>query len=235
MEEIDNLAMKNEIMNWEERNMITKFKFGIVYCKSGQVKEEEMFNNKEGSEQFETFLDCFADKINTLGWNKFAGGLNMKAELDGVYSRYACFQGFEIMFHVSTYLKYSLNDQQQLERKRHIGNDVVVIVFMEGDQPLDPSFIRTQFNHVYIVVKAVPNNNGKTGYKIGVAAKHGVVPFGPYVQDRVYNAEEMRVFLLTKLVNAERAALHASAFRDRIMRARQLFLAGLLANYSKNK
>lgn len=33
------------------------------------------------------------------------------------------------MFHVSTFLPYTVGDIQQLQRKRHIGNDIVAIVF----------------------------------------------------------------------------------------------------------
>ena len=36
----------------------------------------------------------------------------------------------------------------QVERKRHLGNDVVVIVFRESDctEPFDPLKIKSQFN-----------------------------------------------------------------------------------------
>ena len=39
------------------------------------------------------------------------------------------------MFHVSTLLPFKeKGDNQQLERKRHIGNDIVAIVFQVGTQ-----------------------------------------------------------------------------------------------------
>jgi len=237
LEEIDNMDLKNEMVNWEERSITWRFKFGIVYCKSGQTTEEDMFNNRDGSLEFEAFLDTFADKIQTKDWEYFTGGLNVKSDLDGPHSRFAFFSGFEIMFHVSTYLKYNANDSQQLERKRHIGNDVVVVVYMEGDQALEPGFIRSHFNHVYIVVKPVAvqlDGPSKTCYRIGVAAKLGVVPFGPYLQDKLYEKEELKTYLLTKLINAQSAAMHAPAFRDRIIRSRQTFLYSLLASYSKS-
>jgi len=240
MVEVDNLEFKNEMVKWEERYLVSKFKFGVVYCAAGQITEQEMFNNAVGSEQFEEFLDAFTQKIPTKGWTNYAGGLNIKQDLDGIHSRYCFFENFEVMFHVSTYLRYSPTDLQQLERKRHIGNDVVVLVYTEGDQALDPGFIRSQFNHVYVVVRPVVMTNrdsqtpSKTVYRIGVVAKHGVVPFGPYLQqDKLYEKEELRDFLLTKLINAERAALHASAFRDRIVRTRQTFLSNLVATYVK--
>lgn len=50
----------------------------------------------------------------------------------GTHSVYRKLQNYEIMFHVSTYIPYYSKDQQQVERKRHIGNDVVVIIFRDG-------------------------------------------------------------------------------------------------------
>ena len=38
------------------------------------------------------------------------------------------------MFHVAGFLPYYQHDQQQVERKRHIGNDVVVLVFKENSK-----------------------------------------------------------------------------------------------------
>ena len=59
------------------------------------------------------------------------------------------------MFHVSTMLPHYPLDLQQVEKKRHLGNDVVLIVFKEGDQLFDPSQIRSEFNHIFIVVQKV--------------------------------------------------------------------------------
>ncbi len=54
----------------------------------------------------------------------------------GTHSVYTRFLGIEIMFHVSTLLPYFEKDKQQVERKRHIGNDVsslsLSILLIEG-------------------------------------------------------------------------------------------------------
>lgn len=42
------------------------------------------------------------------------------------------FEGHEIMFHVSTLLPFTPEQRQQVERKRHVGNDIVNIVFVDG-------------------------------------------------------------------------------------------------------
>lgn len=59
------------------------------------------------------------------------------------------------MFHVSTLLPYTENDPQQLQRKRHIGNDIVAIVFQEGNTPFAPDMIASHFLHAYIVVQPI--------------------------------------------------------------------------------
>ena len=43
--------------------------------------------------------------------------------------------GKEVMYDVDTLLPFSEADTQQLQRKRHIGNDIVSLVFQEGSTP----------------------------------------------------------------------------------------------------
>ncbi|XP_023598073.1 signal-induced proliferation-associated 1-like protein 3 [Trichechus manatus latirostris] len=72
----------------------------------------------------------------------------------GTHSLYTTYQDYEIMFHVSTLLPYTPNNRQQLLRKRHIGNDIVTIIFQEpGALPFTPKNIRSHFQHVFIIVR----------------------------------------------------------------------------------
>jgi len=52
------------------------------------------------------------------------------------------------MFHVSTKIKYNENDPQQVQRKKHLGNDVVLIIFKDAEDisPFKPSSMVSQFN-----------------------------------------------------------------------------------------
>ncbi len=57
------------------------------------------------------------------------------------------------MFHVSTFLPRRIGDEQCLDKKRHLGNDVVVIVFCDDENVMfDPLEMHSQFNHVFVVV-----------------------------------------------------------------------------------
>ncbi len=71
------------------------------------------------------------------------------AGFTGTHSVYTKFQNFEIMFHVATLLPYSAADHQQLERKRHLGNDVVNIIFYDNNSTsFVPGCINSEFNRI---------------------------------------------------------------------------------------
>lgn len=68
--------------------------------------------------------------------------------MTGKESYYTVYAGHEVMYHVSTMLPYSKDNPQQLERKRHIGNDIVNIIYTDDPSAVDtfnPNCIRSQF------------------------------------------------------------------------------------------
>ncbi len=70
------------------------------------------------------------------------------------------------MFHVSTLLPHSNVNEQQLERKRHIGNDRVTIVFQDEDTPFSPKMIKSKLLHVFIIIQPYKINNETKAYKV---------------------------------------------------------------------
>ena len=72
------------------------------------------------------------------------------------------------MFHVAPLLPYNEEDVQQLERKRHLGNDVVLIFFLEEGAEIDVSLINSQFNHVFCLVQKCTDADGNTQYRFGI-------------------------------------------------------------------
>jgi hypothetical protein len=59
---------------------------------------------------------------------------------------------------VCVLLTFCLFVSQQLHRKRHVGNDVVVVVFCEGDDPFNPEVLTSNYNHVFLLVRPVPDD-----------------------------------------------------------------------------
>ena len=94
----------------------------------------------------------------------------------------------------------------QVERKRHIGNDIVNIVFMEGEAEeaikFQPKFIKSHFTHIYAVV--THNNSQDGAYSLTVFSDESVPVFGPLLS-KSNTAQEFRRLLLTKCINGEKA------------------------------
>lgn len=143
------------ILNMEARLMPKGYKFGVMYAKQGQTTDDEILSNNESSAAFEMFLKILGDRVDLRGFDGYNGGLDVRHGSTGTHSVYTKFKEHEVMFHVATLLPYVDGDQQQLEKKRHIGNDVVVIVFQDGDTPFEPDRIKSFFNHVFIVVRPI--------------------------------------------------------------------------------
>lgn len=72
------------------------------------------------------------------------------------------------MFHVSTLLPYSKSDSQQLERKRHIGNDIVTIIFQDENTPFAPDMIASNFLHSFIVIQKCNESKDESNTKYRV-------------------------------------------------------------------
>ncbi|MBZ3889546.1 Ras-specific guanine nucleotide-releasing factor RalGPS1, partial [Sciurus carolinensis] len=145
------LWRKTDLLVLEEQEGSVNFKFGVLFAKDGQLTDDEMFSNEIGSEAFQKFLNLLGDTVTLKGWTGYRGGLDTKNDTTGIHSVYTVYQGHEIMFHVSTMLPYSKENKQQVERKRHIGNDIVTIVFQEGEESspaFKPSMIRSHFTRI---------------------------------------------------------------------------------------
>ncbi|OBS79263.1 hypothetical protein A6R68_18345, partial [Neotoma lepida] len=205
-------------------------KVGIMYCKAGQSTEEEMYNNESAGPAFEEFLQLLGERVRLKGFEKYRAQLDTKTDSTGTHSLYTTYKDYEIMFHVSTMLPYTPNNKQQLLRKRHIGNDIVTIVFQEpGAQPFSPKNIRSHFQHVFVVVRAHNPCTESVCYSVAVTRSRGVPSFGPPIPKGVTfpKSNVFRDFLLAKVINAENAAHKSEKFRAMATRTRQEYLKDL--------
>ncbi|XP_058265043.1 rap1 GTPase-activating protein 1 isoform X16 [Hemibagrus wyckioides] len=202
------------IVTFDEHVISNNFKFGVIYQKFGQTVEEELFGNNEESPAFVEFLEFLGQKIKLHDFKGFRGGLDVTHGQTGTESVYYNFHNKEVMFHVSTKLPYTEGDTQQLQRKRHIGNDIVAIVFQEENTPFVPDMIASNFLHAYIVVQVENACSDNVLYKVSVTARDDVPFFGPALPDPAIfkKGPEFHEFLYTKLINAEHACYKAEKF-----------------------
>lgn len=266
--------MDRHVLNWEKSVVQRKFKFGVVYCKNGQRDENEIYSNEGGSDAFLEFLPRLGNVVPLKGHKGFRAGLNVDDNSTGLLSVYNVLTfnedgellwdhisnptnedkqpetlkfNVEIMYHVSTFLPFMAREAQQLNRKRHIGNDVCVVVFKErcnsnefepdpktgklkpteANLPIPLDTFTSQFNHTFIVVTPwLFDDKAKcTHYKVVVCCKDGP-PSRPFVpKNGIIPAKKLTHWITMKLLNAERAAMYGKSFVGKLHRTNTRMLA----------
>lgn len=137
-----------------------------------------------------------------------------------------------VVWHAVNYIPVTNDDERLLHRKRHIGNDVVVVVFRDYSctTPFYPIFA-SHFNHVFIVVQPAqldPVSHVATHYYVQCTALHGVSPIEPFLPNGpLYSTiprSQLGAFITVKCVNAEQSAFAAKSFATRFRGLREKFL-----------
>ncbi|XP_037524885.1 GTPase-activating Rap/Ran-GAP domain-like protein 3 isoform X2 [Rhipicephalus sanguineus] len=222
--------IQKDLLLLEEQEGSVNFKFGVLYAEAGQSTDDEMFSNEVGSREFDRFVNLLGEKVRLKGWDKYRGGLDVKGDMTGKYSVYTIYEGHEIIFHVSTLLPYSKDNKQQVERKRHIGNDIVNIIFLNGSYEdhcnFKPSMIKSQFTHIFAVVSYIREEDA---YRLSLFSEESVPLFGPSLPcpPVFHNHQEFREFVLVKLINGEKAAFNTPIFAQKRERTLDMLIKDL--------
>eukprot|EP01127_Copromyxa_protea_P023785 TRINITY_DN907_c0_g1_i5.p1 TRINITY_DN907_c0_g1~~TRINITY_DN907_c0_g1_i5.p1 ORF type:complete len:684 (+),score=148.76 TRINITY_DN907_c0_g1_i5:329-2380(+) len=200
-----NVNLNEELLKVEMRLMVKGYKFGILYATKNNKTEDDFYLNVQEGEDLKEFCSWIGDHIDLTGWDGYDAGLDLETGSTGKQSIFTNFESYNIMFHVSTMIPFTEDDPQQLARKRHLGNDVIVILFQEEgvDWVFDPSIVHSYFNHVFVVIRKDHEESklrGNTMYRIAVTFKNGVQDFGPAIpaSSLIEKSKEGREFLLTK-------------------------------------
>jgi len=174
-------------------------KIGIVYVGKGQFEQKDIFFNSKGSENYEEFL-------------KNIGKVPTRPEVIKIYKKqpnilYYVNSNYEIIFHVITRMPTKVNDPQQLEKKKHIGNDSIHIIWNENERVYRPGTITGAFNFVHVILH--PLRNGL--YSVSVKKKKGdaknewVKFFGPLITGMILPMSILTVLLRYTVINARKS------------------------------
>jgi len=126
-------------------------KVGVIYVGPSQSKEPEILANTRGSTDFDDFLEGLGTKVKLDGAKFNTQGLS--GETDGEYTYAWRDRVTEVVYHVPSMMPTCLEDDPQCTNKKmHIGNDHVNIIFNRSGQVFDFDTFNSQFNYVNIVV-----------------------------------------------------------------------------------
>jgi len=235
IQEVKDPAIQQDLLRVEEQEGAVNFKIGVLYAAAGQTTDDQMFSNNDSPPDFEQFYRCLGEYKALKGHQGYRGGLDVVSDTTGTHSVHTIEFGKEIMFHISTLLPFSKDNMQQLERKRHLGNDICNIIYQEDARTeFNPEAIRSKFNHIHAVVSPIAE-----GYTLKVYSRNTVPEFGPPLPNPCIfsTLDELRHFLVVKLLNGEKAALGSpvSSFARKKERTLEMLISGMHSSYDKSQ
>jgi len=174
-----------------------------MYVAPGQQHETEILRNSHGSPAYSRFLAGLGRLINLRGQvDVYAGGLDPD-EGDGEYA-YAWWDDIgQILFHTATLMPSSV-DPQCTNKKRHIGNDFVRIIWNDSGMAYRFDTLATQFQFVNIVIEphsrgaiaAFSNNFHENEYfKVIVQRAPGMTEFLPIGDFKLISAQNLPLLI----------------------------------------
>jgi len=195
----------HKLKEMESKDYCFKFKIGVL-CATKSTAEMDLYEEDTITPLFLEFIESFSQRVSLKDWKGFSGGLDVSGDAaTGAESYYTCFARNEVMFHVGPLIPKGSEDPA---RKRHIGNDIIVVVFKECSQKFDPSDFKSKFNHLWIVVEKA--TQGQEGYRVEVVSKIELPPIQPFLNPAKFIPKwDFRDWLLTKVINAERTILQS--------------------------
>lgn len=149
----DDDSTKRAIKSFDFNDTVDGHKAGVIYVGKGQKSEAEILANTHGSSVYNSFLSGLGTKVMLQGATFNTQGLDRESNRDGTHAYAWRDRVTEIVFHITTMMPTNaVSDPQCIEKKRHIGNDFVNIIYNDSGIPFDFDTFKTQYNYFYIVV-----------------------------------------------------------------------------------
>ena len=151
-------------------------KIAILYIGQNHRDQDQILALKadDASQNFYNFVGQVGWTVDLTTHQSFTGGLDTTNFSTGKTSVYWANAIDEVMWHISTMIETQANDKQCIYKKRHIGNDMVHVIYSEDSFEYDPTTITSQFNHAHIIIYPLSNRR----YCVQVHQKPAVKWFG---------------------------------------------------------
>ncbi|KAK5172561.1 Tuberous sclerosis 2-like protein [Saxophila tyrrhenica] len=149
----DDDAVTRAIQSIDRTPGLDSHKAGVIYIGEGQKTETEILQNVQGSPDYITFLSALGTlrPLHNAPFN--TQGLDRTSDADGPHAIVWNNQVTELVFHITTLMPNDADPSlNTANKKRHIGNDFVNIIFNNSSAPFDLDTFPSQFAAVYIVI-----------------------------------------------------------------------------------
>eukprot|EP01114_Cavostelium_apophysatum_P016785 TRINITY_DN4844_c0_g1_i3.p1 TRINITY_DN4844_c0_g1~~TRINITY_DN4844_c0_g1_i3.p1 ORF type:complete len:1456 (+),score=431.48 TRINITY_DN4844_c0_g1_i3:258-4625(+) len=174
-------------------------KIGLVYVKEGQDDQQSIFRNETGSQMYNEFVGALGWPVPLATHKGYNGRLDC-AGSNGKEAIYFTSPVTEIVYHEVVRMPTVKDDPVQLQKKRHVGNDIVHIIYTENGRDYSPKTISSQFNDAHIIINPLPNGM----YRVQVAKKEKISLFGPIIHGMTLSKKLLPILVRLTAINANR-------------------------------
>jgi hypothetical protein len=145
-------AVDRALQLFDFNSVVDGHKIGVIYVGEGQTREAEILANTSGSPAYAEFISQLGTLMRLRGSEMNTQGLDRRDDMDGEYAICWRDRATEVVFHTTTMMPTMEHDPQCINKKRHIGNNYVNIIWNDSGQDFDFNTFPSQFNYVYIVI-----------------------------------------------------------------------------------
>ncbi|KAN0103023.1 protein of unknown function (DUF3384) domain containing protein [Hyaloscypha variabilis] len=230
--------MERVIKQFNRSFTVDGHKVGVIYIGENQTREVEILSNIQGSSDYTEFLSGLGTLTKLKGAKFNTQGLDRQFDSDGEYTFCWRDRVTEIVFHVTTQMPTNLvQDPQCINKKRHIGNDFVNVIFNNSGKPFQFDTFPSEFNYVNIVITPESRESfiasrfrSKTHatnafYKVQVMSKPGFPEISPAAETKIMSLSTLPGFIRLLALNASvfsqvwanrEGGEHVSSWRNRL-------------------
>lgn len=214
----DDQTTRRAIDSFDRNATVDGHKVGVIYIGEGQMGqkcERDILMNDIGSAAYTSFLNDLGTLVRLKGAQFNTGGLDKNDDMDGEFTYCWRDRCIELVFHITTMMPTAAEiDMTYANKKRHIGNDFVNIIFNDSGLPYDFNTFPSAFNYVAIVItpesrasfvdrRLDSDPDGKSRYyKVQVISKSGFPDISPAVEPKILCGKHLANYCRLLAINA---------------------------------
>ncbi|KAF9891292.1 Tuberous sclerosis 2-like protein [Aspergillus nanangensis] len=251
----DDDVTRRALSTFDRNDIVDGHKIGVLYIDNGQTTESEILSNTIGSSDYEYFLSGLGTKVPLKGAQFNTQGLHADSDGEATYAWRD--RVTEIVYHVATMMPTNFDDDPScINKKRHIGNDFVNIIFNRSNNPFHFDTIPSQFNFFNIVISPVcrlayeseapgmeSSDFEKLSYSVQVMSKAGFPEISPAATPKVISGKNLAPFVRFLALNASvfshvwnnQGGEHVSSWRNRLREIKRLRERALDSQFKRSE
>ncbi|KAI9689488.1 MAG: Tuberous sclerosis 2-like protein [Bathelium mastoideum] len=213
----DEEAVSRALSSFDRIPALDSHKVGVIYVAEGQREEKQMLGNIGGPDDYADFIEGLG-MITRLKGNKMnLQGLDREMDMDGKFTYCWRDRVTEIVYHITSMMPtYADHDPRYNQKKMHVGNDFVNIIWNNSGHPFTPDSIPSQVTLAYIVITPEaytspsrphfpPSSTAASSaaaYKVRVLTKPGFPALSPAAETKLVSAAALPAFVRLLALNA---------------------------------